>query len=184
MIARLVTAAAAGLVLLACTAAPAATPTATPSLAPTASASPTAAPPPTDAPTPTVTPSPAPTITFSPTEAPTQAPTGSPTQSPTASPGPTTAGGPAVECAGPATGGAVTIVDFGFQPTDVAVGAGQGVTWTNTGDFPHTVTFDDGPDCGRLSGGQSVAVIFREPGRYSYFCDIHEEMRGAVTVGP
>jgi len=178
VIARLVVAAAAGLALVACTAAPAATPTATPSLAPTASPSPTAPP------TATATAAATPTAAASPTATPTPTLGPTPTIAPTASPGPTTAAGPAVECEVPATGGGVTIVDFGFQPTDVAVSSGQGVTWTNTGDFPHTVTFDDGPDCGRLSGGQSVEVIFREPGRYAYHCDIHDEMRGAVAVGP
>lgn len=78
----------------------------------------------------------------------------------------------------------VSIVDFAFEPTAVTVAVGQIVAWTNTGQSPHTVTFNDGPDCGRRGAGDSVAAQFNEPGEYAYRCDIHPTMRASVTVTP
>lgn len=77
----------------------------------------------------------------------------------------------------------MTIVDFAFQPADAQVRVGGGVTWTNSGDFPHTVTFDDA-DCGRLTGGQTVSAQFNQAGTYAYLCTIHPQMRGTVIVQP
>ena len=108
------------------------------------------------------------------------------------SPGPTagspapTQGGAAVACApGQSTGdAAVEIVDFAFNPAQLTINAGQAVAWTNGGDAPHTVTFDGGPDCGRVEPGGSVAATFSQAGDYSYICAIHPQMRATITVDP
>jgi plastocyanin len=157
------------LALVACTAAPGTSPT------PIAT--------PTQAPTPTLAPTPSPTTapTATPTMAPTASPTAAPTATGTAAP---TGSGEAVECGASVTGAVpASIVDFAFQPSDLQVSVGQGITWTNNGDFPHTVTFDD-VDCGRLNGGGSVTVAFNVAGTYSYICTIHPQMQGRVTVQP
>lgn len=177
---RALAALATALALAGCAAAPATTPTPGATASPLATPSPTVAPAPTALPAPTTAPSPSPTI--APTATDTPAPTATPTAAPTATA--TVGGGPAVECGVPATGGSISIIDFGFQPSDLTISAGQGVTWTNNGEFPHTVTFDGGPDCGRLTGGQTVTVVFREPGRFAFHCDIHASMTGAITVNP
>ena len=110
-------------------------------------------------------------------------PTGAPTVAPTDQP---TQAGDAVTCQpGQERGDAsVSIVDFAFEPAAVTVAVGQDVAWTNTGQAPHTVTFDDGPDCGRRGAGDSVAAQFSQPGEYAYSCTIHPTMRGSVTVTP
>jgi plastocyanin len=109
---------------------------------------------------------------------------------PTGSPAPT-GGSPApsepaaaVVCLPDDDSGDVTanIVDFAFDPTEVTATAGQVVAWTNTGQAPHTVTFDDGPDCGRANAGGTVAAQFNEPGEYSFHCTIHPTMVGTVRV--
>jgi len=86
--------------------------------------------------------------------------------------------------AAPAAGaGAVTIVDFGFQPTDLTVAAGSTVTWTNTGDATHTVKWSDGtPESAGLTTSATYARTFETAGAYPYVCGIHGSMTGTITV--
>lgn len=74
------------------------------------------------------------------------------------------------------------VVDFAFDPESLSASAGQTIVWTNTGQAPHTVTFDDGPDCGRMNAGGQTAAQFNAPGDYAFHCDIHPTMRGTVSV--
>jgi len=46
----------------------------------------------------------------------------------------------------------------------------------------HTVTFDAGPDCGRLSQGATVSRTFSDAGSFAYHCTIHSFMKGTVVV--
>jgi plastocyanin len=78
----------------------------------------------------------------------------------------------------------VGIGDNFFDPPDAAVEPGSTITWTNNGARPHTVTADDGSfDSGVLNPGDSYTVAFDGQGTVTYFCAIHPEMRGSVTVG-
>ncbi len=78
----------------------------------------------------------------------------------------------------------VSIGDNFFDPPNAAVEPGSTITWTNNGDEPHTVTADDGSfDSGVLNPGDSYTVAFDGQGTVTYFCAIHPEMRGSVTVG-
>lgn len=77
----------------------------------------------------------------------------------------------------------VTIVDFAFSPSYVAVPAGSTVSWYNAGVAPHTVTSDAGIFAsGTLGSGGGYAVTFSYPGYYGYYCSIHPGMTGAVQV--
>jgi plastocyanin len=78
----------------------------------------------------------------------------------------------------------VAVVDFGYEPSAAMASVGQTVVWTNQGQAPHTVTFDDGPDCGRLNSGSSTGAVFNEAGEYSYICTIHPSMRATITIEP
>jgi predicted lipoprotein with Yx(FWY)xxD motif/plastocyanin len=94
--------------------------------------------------------------------------------------GPT--GSPAAGGGAPATSG-VTIADFSFSPGTVTVPVGASVTWTNTGQRPHTVTADDGAfDSGTLRPGATYQQTFTTAGTYTYHCAIHASMVGTVTV--
>jgi plastocyanin len=92
-----------------------------------------------------------------------------------------TAGGAAAQA-----GGEARIVDFDFAPRTLTVDAGTTVTWTNTGQRPHTAsdrggTFDTRP----VSPGASAKVTFSTPGTYFYFCRINPaKMNGTVIVKP
>jgi plastocyanin len=79
---------------------------------------------------------------------------------------------------------AVSIVDFAFQPASVELATGGTVTWTNTGQAPHTVTADDGSfDSGTLSPGATFSQTFATAGTFTYHCNIHPQMTATVIVG-
>src|SRR5215218_6641432 len=77
----------------------------------------------------------------------------------------------------------VQVVDFAFEPGTVTLPVGATVTWTNTGNRPHTVTADDGSfDSGRLDPGEQFSQTFDQPGTYTYHCGFHPEMQGTIVV--
>jgi len=79
---------------------------------------------------------------------------------------------------------AVSIEDNYFDVADIAVEPGTTVIWTNEGQVPHTVTADDGSfDSEELNPGDTYIVTFLGSGTVSYYCEIHPEMVGSVTVG-
>lgn len=95
--------------------------------------------------------------------------------------------GPATAAATPAgcTGGAgvpVAIADFSFGPQSITAAVGGAVTWANGGATTHTVTFDGGPDCGRVAPGATVSRTFDTAGTFTYKCTIHSSMTGTVVV--
>jgi plastocyanin len=82
-----------------------------------------------------------------------------------------------------AASASVTIVDFSFSPGSVSVAVGDTVTWSNTGQAPHTATADDGSfDTGTVNPGGSASHRFTQPGTFSYVCTIHPNMHGTVRV--
>lgn len=77
----------------------------------------------------------------------------------------------------------VRIVDNDFRPSNMKVAAGSTITWANTGALPHTVTDRAGEfDSGLLMSGDSYRRTFRTAGIFEYFCTIHPEMAGTITV--
>ena len=84
-----------------------------------------------------------------------------------------------------ATPTTVKITNFAFSPANLTVAAGSTVTWTNTDDEPHTVasaTADKPFKSAGLDTNDSFAVRFDKPGIYTYFCSIHPQMTGTITV--
>jgi plastocyanin len=79
--------------------------------------------------------------------------------------------------------GSISIIDKSFRPGSVAVATGGTVEWSNDDGEAHTVTAtDQGFDSGIMNGGASFSQAFTQPGSYPYFCLIHPEMRGMITV--
>jgi plastocyanin len=77
----------------------------------------------------------------------------------------------------------VEIVEFTYDPDPVVVAAGGKVIWQNEDTAPHTATADDGSfDTGNLEKGKLKAETFKEPGTFTYFCEIHPTMHGTVEV--
>jgi plastocyanin len=81
---------------------------------------------------------------------------------------------------------AVDIVDIDFEPKEVTVPKGATITWTNTGNLPHTVTKDGGPgedfDSGSLSPGDTFKLTVSKAGKIDYLCTIHSGQTGSITV--
>jgi plastocyanin len=77
----------------------------------------------------------------------------------------------------------VQIVDFAYDPDPTQVETGGKVIWQNMDSAPHTATADDGSfDTGTLEEGKLKSETFKEPGTYTYFCEIHPTMHGTVEV--
>jgi plastocyanin len=89
--------------------------------------------------------------------------------------------------------GSSSLTDTAFQPNPVQVSVGDTVTWTNDDTQPHTVTsgqngqpdgrFDSSPNFNPLMApGQTFSHTFTEAGEYPYYCALHPNMVGTVSV--
>ena len=107
---------------------------------------------------------------------------GTPAGGPTQVPGGANPGADQVSCNDGVVGSQVSIIDNAFQPATIAADQDFTVNWTNNGSVSHTVTFDNGKDCGTLASGDTLTVLFGTPGTYPYHCTIHSSMRATVTV--
>jgi plastocyanin len=79
----------------------------------------------------------------------------------------------------------VLIEGFAFDPPHIQVTVGDTVTFTQGADTePHTATADDDSfDTDVLADeGEAADITFDEAGVFPYFCEIHPEMLGQVTV--
>ena len=83
--------------------------------------------------------------------------------------------------AAPASG-SVDTFDFGFDPADDTVEAGDTVTWENSGETIHTVK-GDGFFSKAINPGDSYEHRFTKPGTYDYICTLHpDQMQGTIVV--
>lgn len=81
--------------------------------------------------------------------------------------------------------GTVEIVDFDFAPTEITIARGETVTWRNEDPYAHWVVSTDADvlDTGELSQAQTHSETFSQTGTVDYYCNIHNYMKGTVTVG-
>ena len=77
-----------------------------------------------------------------------------------------------------------TIQGYAFNPAAITVTQGSTVTWTNQDTAPHTVTSTAGGPLNSptMQKGDSWSFTFTKAGTYSYYCAIHPDMKGTVTV--
>jgi plastocyanin len=89
--------------------------------------------------------------------------------------------------------GSSSLTDTAFQPNPIQVSTGATVTWTNDDSQPHTVTsgsngqpdnrFNSSPNFNPLMApGQTFSFTFTQAGDYPYFCMLHPNMVGTVSV--
>jgi plastocyanin len=77
----------------------------------------------------------------------------------------------------------IEIVEFTYEPDPVVVQVGGKVIWQNQDTAPHTATADDGSfDTGTIEKGKLGSATFKEPGTFTYHCEIHPTMHGTVEV--
>lgn len=76
----------------------------------------------------------------------------------------------------------ITIEDFNFSGAETAT-VGDTVTITNEDSVGHTWTAVDGDfDSGTIAEGETFEFTFDEAGEFDYFCSIHPQMEGTITV--
>lgn len=95
---------------------------------------------------------------------------------------PANGGGSPSESAGSGGGADLTIVDFGFSPTELSVTEGQTISINNTGDVAHTFTTDDGAVDQTISPGETVDVTLTGVTTGGFHCRFHTQMTGTLTV--
>jgi plastocyanin len=89
--------------------------------------------------------------------------------------------------------GSSSLTDTAFKPNPVQVSVGDTVRWTNDDTQPHTVVsgqngqpdgkFDSSPNFNPLiAPGQTFEHKFTEAGQYPYYCALHPNMVGMVSV--
>jgi nitrite reductase (NO-forming) len=89
--------------------------------------------------------------------------------------------------------GSSSLTDTAFQPNPVQVSVGDTVTWTNDDTQPHTVVsgangqpsgeFDSSPNFNPLiAPQQTFEHTFTQAGEYPYYCALHPNMVGTVSV--
>jgi nitrite reductase (NO-forming) len=89
--------------------------------------------------------------------------------------------------------GSSSLTDTAFKPNPVQVSVGDTITWTNDDTQPHTVVsgangqpdgkFDSSPNFNPLiAPGQTFEHTFTEAGQYPYYCALHPNMVGTVSV--
>lgn len=82
-----------------------------------------------------------------------------------------------------AAGAAVSIANFAFAPANIAIVAGQSVTWTNNDGAPHGLAYKDGAQgTDLLLPGKAFSRTFDRPGTFDYACSVHPYMVGKVEV--
>ena len=76
-----------------------------------------------------------------------------------------------------------------FIPAELTIAAGTNVIFVNASDFAHTVTEGSGGQAVadpfvdvEVAEGDSVGVMFDEPGTYEITCRIHPTMQLTITV--
>jgi plastocyanin len=85
---------------------------------------------------------------------------------------------------------AATMGDKAYSPNPIEVKVGEGVTWSNDDSQIHTATSgaagaaDAGSvfDSGILSPDATFDFVFDKAGTYDYYCTMHPQMVGSVTV--
>jgi plastocyanin len=81
----------------------------------------------------------------------------------------------------------VNVADDEFQAPTVQINPGDSVTWHWTGADQHTVTahaFQTERFGSDFMTSGTFQHTFAKPGRFTYYCQVHTFMRGAVEVGP
>jgi len=81
----------------------------------------------------------------------------------------------------------VNVGDGFYDAPTAQIQPGESVTWHWTGSDQHTVTASANQTMSfrsPLMGSGTFTRSFPKPGRFTYFCEVHSDMKGAVEVGP
>jgi plastocyanin len=89
-----------------------------------------------------------------------------------------------VGVAGAASTKTVTMKNIRYTPTAVTVARGDKVRWLwRDGSIRHDVRFKSGGfKASPLKSSGTYTLTFRKKGTFRFFCSVHSEMKGRVTV--
>lgn len=77
----------------------------------------------------------------------------------------------------------VSIANMVFDPSELRIASGTTVIWTNKEAIPHTVTSSEGTLASdTLQQNDTFRHTFDATGSVDYFCAIHPNMKGTITV--
>ena len=77
----------------------------------------------------------------------------------------------------------IVIEDNAYAPGNLQVPIGASVSWVNNDSALHDAKDDDGDwETENLRKDDQGAVVFDEPGVYSYHCSLHPSMKAQITV--
>jgi plastocyanin len=73
-----------------------------------------------------------------------------------------------------------------FVPAEITVAAGTTIVWLNedydSGEFHNVIAENGSFATENLAPGGASSLTLSSPGRYVYYCDLHEGMYGTVVV--
>ena len=70
-----------------------------------------------------------------------------------------------------------------FDPSTLAVKAGDTIVWVNKDPFPHTSTSKAGGfDSQTIAAGKSWTLTAAKKGTFAYTCTFHPTMKGTLRV--
>jgi plastocyanin len=92
-------------------------------------------------------------------------------------------GSPSATDGGDGGGAHLTIVDFGFSPTELSVTEGQTITVANIGENSHTFTTDAEAIDQTIGAGETVDITLTGVATGGFHCRFHSQMTGTLTVG-
>lgn len=79
----------------------------------------------------------------------------------------------------------INIENFSFAPAALTVKPGTTIAFRNHDDIPHSVVAAKGEfHSDPLDTDDEFSFTFTEPGTYEYFCGLHPQMKGTITVAP
>lgn len=79
-------------------------------------------------------------------------------------------------------GAVVQVGDNFYEPQHVTIREGQAVRWEWVGRERHDVVSNDRSFVSELMTDGHYVHVFSDAGAFSYYCSVHPEMRGLVTV--
>jgi plastocyanin len=79
----------------------------------------------------------------------------------------------------------VAIDNFTFTPPALSVKAGTKVIFVNHDDIPHNIVGETIKFHSKaLDTDESFSFVFDKPSEIVYFCGLHPQMKGKITVTP
>lgn len=75
----------------------------------------------------------------------------------------------------------VKITSSGFYPAEIEIAQGARVSWLNSDNTQHTITFLDSTS-NIISKGGSYSKVFNEQGSYTYTSEYNPGFKGTVIV--